>query len=180
MAFYSSEYNNIKDPVNQNTYVDNTRLVSNGDYMENELKMSEKFFKQQNNLDEKITNNMLKINVLIYIFIVCLTSILVFYSTNIFYVRPYEDQEYRGVKLTFSILYFRQEGKEVINTTNPYSCINNSTDCENKCENFSLPKLKEIFPVECYMFAKFQSAGIIVSKFNILIFIKNLFVKILK
>jgi hypothetical protein len=168
MAFHSSD-NNFKDPLNQNTYVENTRIASQGDYMENELKMSEKFFKQQNNLDEKITNNMLKINVLIYIFILCLTGILVFYSTNIFYIRPYEDQESRGVKLTFSILYFRQEGKEVINTTNPYSCIYNSTSCENNCKNFSLPKLKEIFPLECYMFAKFQSAGIIVSKFKILV-----------
>lgn len=174
MAFHSSDYNN-KDPLNHNTYVDNTRIASQGDYMENELKMSEKFFKQQNNLDEKITNNMLKINVLIYMFIIFLTSMLVFYSTNIFYIRPYEDQEYRGVRLTFSILYFRQEGKEVINTTNPYSCINNSTTCENNCNNFLLPKLKEIFPIECYMFAKFQSAGIIVSKLNILLFIQKIY-----
>ena len=162
MAFNHSETFN-RDLNYQNTMCDGTRILTQGEFMDNEMKMSERLFSQQNVLDEKITNNMLKINIVIYVFTLSLSIMVVFYSSDIFKMQPRDDKTSTDIKLTFSLLNFRQEGRDVHNVTNPYSCILNTTTCENNCKNISIEKLKEIFPLECRYFSTFESAGIIVN-----------------
>jgi hypothetical protein len=162
MAFNHSETLN-RDLNYQNTIGDCTRILTQGEFMDNEMKMSERLFSQQNVLDEKITNNMLKINIVIYIFTLSLSTMVVFYSSDIFNMKPRDDKTSTDIKLTFSLFSFHIEGKGVQNATNPYSCILNTTTCENNCKNISIEKLKEIFPLECGYFSTFESAGIIVN-----------------
>ena len=124
--------------------------------LENEMKLSAKLFNEQNTLDERITNNMLKINVVIYLFTLCLITLLVFFSSNIFCIKN-DDED---VRLNFSLLRFSQEG---LNGTFPYDCIYDYSNCDNNCKNISIVNLRDELQFECLWFQTFAVAGIIVN-----------------
>jgi hypothetical protein len=150
--------------VNKTTLDENTNLTRTREekFLENEARLSERLFAEQNIFDEKIVNNMLKLNILFYIFTLSLIGLVVFYGKDIFGF--YNEK----VELTFSIYQFTQVTKadKFTNVSNKYSCVRNSTNCDNDCHDISLSSLREIFPFECTWFSQFLLAGLIVIYFN--------------
>ncbi len=131
-------------------------------FLENEARLSERLFAEKNNIDEKIVNNMIKLNVLFYIFTLLLNGFLFFYGDDIF---GFSGEE---IDMRFSLFHFKVEGrnKSFKNASNEYDCVRNATTCENYCRKVYLEELKEIFPFECSWFSKFLLAGLIVIFFN--------------
>jgi hypothetical protein len=150
--------------VNKTTLDENTSApwTNQEKFLENEARLSERQFAEQNNFDEKIVNNMLKLNILFYLFTLSLIGLVVFYGKDIF---SFCNEE---LELTFSIYEFTQVTKsEKLNKfSNSYSCVFNSTNCDNNCHNISLINLLDIFPFECTWFSRFLFAGLIVIYFN--------------
>ena len=168
---------NNRDKIILIPTMDNSRMMTQNDINETEMRLSDRFFNQQNDLDEKITNNMLKLNMVIYICTICLSCLFIFQSTEVFAMRPKVDLDQLAniynpalpyYKITFSLFYFTTQAStesSLVNATNPYSCVYNTTTCENNCKNISMQILKDTFPLECNMFSNFNSAGIIVKLF---------------
>jgi hypothetical protein len=123
---------------------------------------SEKHFRQIKLLDEKIADNMLKLNIVLFISTIILSVIFIFYSSNIFYIQPIEIRESEYSELTFSLIGFTVEEKNNTKLTNQYTCISNFETCENKCKSIDLDDIRKKFDFECKMFSNFAFAGIIV------------------
>lgn len=130
--------------------------------IENDVRLSERQFAVQNLIDEKIVNNMLKLNILFYFFILLSIAIVLFYGKHIF---GFSNED---VQLYFSFYDFTVESfnLSLFNVTNKYTCVKNTTSCENNCHNISLNELKIKFQIECYDFSKYFVAGEIVNFFN--------------
>jgi hypothetical protein len=137
-------------------------LFNNDSIMNHELIASEKHFHLQKNLDEKIANNMLKLNIVLFAFTIILSVIFVFYSSTIFYIEPNNIQISEYSSLSFSLIEFTIGEKNKTRISNHYTCIENSVTCENDCKSVDLDYIKTKFDFECFRFSKFYLAGLLV------------------
>ena len=136
-------------------------ILSHTQLIENDMKMTTKFIKEQNNLDERLTNNILKLNAVGYLMNLTMIFTLMFFSTNLF-TFEISSSGAKLFELTFSLLTFtKKKGNEGI-ITNFYNCIFNE-NCDNKCEGVNIKEILKISEnLKCEYFFTFQIAGIIV------------------
>ena len=138
-------------------------LISNIDSNINqEFHSSEKHFNLQKNLDEKIANNMLKLNMVLFLFTIILSVIFILYSSTIFFIEPIDVQNSEYSSVSFSLIDFTIYEKNNTRISNIYSCVKNKITCENKCRSIDLDYFKSNFEFECHYFSDFFMAGLVV------------------
>lgn len=157
----------IKDSNNSSSE-QGTKILPHDEHFENEIRLSEKLFNQQNIFDERIVNNVLKLNIFIYLMTIIFVIVFTFCSDTIFYMIPMrEDEELLYSKLKFSLIDFTQESKstgKIKNVTNFYHCITNFDNCDesSKCKDVNFKELQVFFGCSCEWFHNFSLAGTIV------------------
>jgi hypothetical protein len=150
----------------------NSGILRQQEFLDNDVKANQQFIHQQNIIDEKITNNMLKINVVLYLFTLAMIGIFVFVTNTAFYmeVRQPDSKDGQGVKINenqtlyFSLFLFTYKYPNLTKVSNFYQCVKNSTNCDNSCQGVDIKYLNRTFPIECSDYGKFSIAGVIVSK----------------
>lgn len=130
--------------------------------IERDVGLFDRLFADQNVIDQKIANNMLKLNILFYFFVLVLISFLLFYGKHIFGLSN------DGEEMNFSFYDFTlvSYNYSISNITNKYTCMKNTTSCENTCNDISIENLKKIFDIDCSYFTRYALAGEIVNFIN--------------
>jgi len=138
-------------------------LISNTDSNINqEFHSSEKHFNLQKNLDEKIANNMLKLNMVLFLFTIILSVMFVLYSSTIFFIEPIDRDKSEYSIVSFSLIDFTIYEKNNTSIYNTYSCVKNKITCENNCRSIDLHYIMTNFEFECHYFSDFFIAGLVV------------------
>ena len=139
------------------------KLLFNQDSLINHEQIaSEKHFHLQKNLDEKIANNMLILNIILFGFTIILSVIFVFYSSTILYIEPNNFQSSDYSSMSFSLMEFTIGEKNNTRISNYYRCVKNSATCENDCKSVDLNYIKTKFDFDCFSYSKFSLAGLLV------------------
>lgn len=148
--------------MNNRTLLDDTTIIlNNNEFFENERKHAEQNFLEQTKLDEKITNNMLKMNVVLYLISICLAFLFTLNSPEVMYVRPINFNPNIKYELRFSLLKWVYRTEQEKQTNNLYCILDNS------CENVNLDDIIKDFNLSLDKFNVFRIAGIIVNYYLI-------------
>ena len=139
-------------------------ILKQQDYIDNELVLTEKLFSQQNIIENRITNNMLKINLILYISTLIISVIFVICCKNFFHITPLNQAQNKDM-IKFSLLQFTYSNNTttIINTLN---CVTNSTTCENRCNSINIDKIRLDFDINCGLYMSLYIAGLIVYFIN--------------
>jgi hypothetical protein len=149
-----------------------SKMSNSNERIHNEALLSGRQFNEQNLIEEKIANNMLKVNFCLYLVTLILTLSFVLLSNDIFHISqiPAVDKDRsRDEKLTFSLFsfkYFNNTNNTSTNYSivNPYKCILNETNCteNNNCKGVKIEYLMNEFGITCEMLPRFLTAGTVV------------------
>jgi hypothetical protein len=134
------------------------------EFYDNEQLITKQRFFQQNILENKITNNMLKINLSIYGISLAISVLSVLFFNEFFYLLPTNTNIDSNDRLLFSIFDFTHviHGKHFTNSLN---CVND-IECDNVCVNIDIIKIKLDYSMSCENYAFLRLAGLIVIKIN--------------
>lgn len=144
------------------TEEDRARTVLSDEERIRDNNRNEDYLLYQNILEDKLTNNMFKINTVIYISTLFLVLIFIFSTRTIVYTEAKEmiplKEEFDLSLLDFTFVTYQDKS-----VSNYYSCIHNYTTCDNVCNGFNLTKTLEDFYIACEDFERASTAGILVS-----------------
>ena len=139
-------------------------ILKQQDFIDNELVLTEKIFYQQNIIENKITNNVLKINLILYILTLAISVTFVLCLKYFFYILP-SNQTQNKEQINFSLLQFNYSNNSN-SITNTLNCVTNSTTCDNRCNSINVDKIKLDFDINCSMYVNLYIAGLIVHYIN--------------
>lgn len=154
-----------------------TRIINQQEYIENEMRLSERHFNEQNLFDEKITNNMLKISLALSTITIIINILRVLsYECMIYVLSLSPNKDYHNNlqldEIKFSV--FRFEVLMVHKRThqiNSYGCLKNTAYCTNNCVGIDLLKdLNDDYNLPCSFIRQVETANIIVIFNNYLSF----------
>jgi hypothetical protein len=124
--------------------------------------LTEKLFSEQNAVEDRIANNMLKINLGLYIATLIIIILIVAWFKFFFYIHPINKNTTR---LQFSALEFHYDNKEnpnkIISVTKSLSCVLDNK-CTNNCE-LDMKSITAEFNLYCGIYNQARIAGLIVS-----------------
>jgi hypothetical protein len=139
-------------------------ILKQQEYYENEQNITKYRFNRQNILENRITNNMLKINLCLYGISLTISFLSVIFLNKFFYLLPLNTKLDANDKILFSIFDFTYvtQGIEI---TNELRCVHNKK-CDNNCTNVDINKIKLDYGLDCECYAALRTAGLIVIIIN--------------
>jgi hypothetical protein len=141
-------------------------ILKQHELYENEEILAKNHFTRQNVLENRITNNMLKINLCLYGISLIISIVSVIFLNKFFYLLPINSKfkSSENERIYFSVFEFTYSSKD-IEVTNYLNCVHN-IKCENDCNDIDIIKIKLDYGLQCDAYANFRIAGIIVSILN--------------
>jgi hypothetical protein len=140
--------------------------------IQREVMLADKNFEQLTKIDNKISNNMLKLNFSFYILAIGIMLLYILLIQEIFYARSKSDLRINR-RVSFSLLYFTLKDKNETYTEqkNSYFCIKDLSDCEsssNTCTAIDFIDLNEEFGLSCNKMKNIVISSRVVSYLKIL------------
>jgi hypothetical protein len=130
---------------------------------EKDIKANNNYIKNENFMDEKITNNMMTVNIFLSVFILLIILYYTIFSDKLIFVDLQQSEEsLKSHYVYFSLFHFDYYQPNHSKIVFPYYCITNTTSCENKCE-YDVRNLLKYLPFDCHQFKQLSLSGVIVK-----------------
>jgi len=126
-------------------------------------RMSILVFKRQNKNEERITSNLVKTLICLYVVLIALSFVIIFAVNKYFWIdatSPF-NESYLQISL-FSFRFVNYQNQNIKTETYNFNCVSaDSNSCLNNC-NFNIKLFEQYFDIYCSNFFRFKLSAIIV------------------